>query len=62
MPSRAGGEDLAMDAGFRLTIEIGVAVFFVALICFEKHPHVEEINKRAWKFRMRFLGSSSPWA
>jgi hypothetical protein len=29
--------------------EIGVAVFFVALVCFEKHPHLEEINKRALK-------------
>lgn len=27
--------------------EIGIAVFFVALICFEKHPRPEEINKRA---------------
>jgi hypothetical protein len=27
--------------------EIGLAVFFVALICFEKHPHLEAINLRA---------------
>lgn len=27
--------------------EIGIAIFFVALICFEKHPRQEEINKRA---------------
>lgn len=27
--------------------EIGLAVFFVALICFEEHPHIEAINLHA---------------